>query len=265
MSGFSSVGPTDIDGFFKPDLVAPGQSLVSLMAPNSTIWSENPNARIGTDNFVGSGTSFSTAVVSGLVALLLEQDPNLTPDQVKAALLFGSSPGPVGDPLVDGHGIANVATASAAAGQVFLDQSGAAAAESSSPPAAVSLASTWAVSTWNPANWSGPAWVASQLSAAGPAPILNPVASGSSNPGTAGAAWNGSTWNGAAWNGAAWNGAAWNGAAWNGAAWNGAAWNGAAWNGAAWNAVAWSGAAWNGAAWNGAAWNGTAWNDESWG
>ena len=273
MSGFSSVGPTDIDGFFKPDLVAPGQSLVSLMVPNSTIWNQNPRARIGTDNFVGSGTSFSTAVVSGLVALLLEQDPNLTPDQVKAALLFGSSPGPVGDPLVDGHGIANVATASAAAGQVFLNQSGAATAESSSPPAAVSLASTWAVSTWNPANWSGPAWAASQLSAAGPAPILNPAPPGSSNPappgspnpGTAGAAWNGSTWNGAAWNGAAWNGAAWNGAAWNGAAWNGAAWNGAAWNGAAWNAVAWAGAAWNGAAWNGAAWNGTAWNDESWG
>ncbi|MGO9559351.1 MAG: S8 family peptidase [Acidimicrobiales bacterium] len=252
MSAFSSVGPTDIDGWFKPDLVAPGQSIVSVMPVGSTIWKQNPKARIGTDNFLGAGTSFSAAIVSGLAALLLEEDPNLTPDQVKAALLFSADPGPVGDPLVDGHGVADVAEAASVAGQVFLDQSGAAAAESNSPPATVSLASTWAVSTWNPANWSGPAWAASQLSSAGSnAPASNPVN---------GTDWDGTTWNGAAWNGAAWNGAAWNGAAWNSAAFTGAAWNGAAWNGAAWNAAAWSGAAWNGAAWNG-----TAWNEQSWG
>ncbi|MGC9961558.1 MAG: S8 family peptidase [Acidimicrobiales bacterium] len=245
---FSSVGPTSIDGWFKPDLVAPGRSVVSVMPPNSTIYYENPQARIGHDNFVGSGTSFSAAVVSGLVALLLQANPGLTPDQVKAALLYGASPGPVGSPLVDGHGIANVMTANADAGHVFLDQGPAAAAESSSPGTTVSLSSTWAASTWNPANWSGPAWNASPLGAS--------VATRTAPTATA----SGLSWLGAAWNGAAWNGAAWNAQTWQGAAWNGAAWNGAAWNGAAWN-----GAAWNGAAWNGAAWNGAAWNDETWG
>ncbi len=44
---FSSVGPTDYDGWFKPDLVAPGRSVVSLMAPASTIWTQNPQARLG--------------------------------------------------------------------------------------------------------------------------------------------------------------------------------------------------------------------------
>jgi serine protease AprX len=255
VDAFSSAGPTLFDGWFKPDLVAPGRSIVSLMAPNSTIYDDNPTARIGYDNFVGSGTSFSAAMVSGLVALLLEQNPSLTPDQVKAALLFSATAGPVGDPLVDGHGIANVADANNVAGQVSLDQSPAETAETaettdtaqttdttgtSTSPATVSLATTWAASTWNPANWGGSAWNASPPNTAG------------------GSATN--TVEGTAWNGAAWNGAAWNGAAWNGAAWNGAAWNGAAWNGAAWN-----GAAWNGAAWNGAAWNGAAWNDEGWG
>jgi serine protease AprX len=238
---FSSVGPTLYDGWFKPDLVAPGSSVISLAAPGSLIDLVFPQARIGTANFVGSGTSFSAAIVSGLVALLLQEYPWLTPDQVKAALLLGASPGPVGDPFVDGHGEASAPGAAAVAGQVDLDQSAAANAESSSPPGTVPLSTTWAYSTWNPANWSGAAWNAAGLSAGA---------------GTAATA----TVNGAAWNGAAWNGAAWNGAAWNGAAWNGAAWNGAAWNGAAWNGAAWNGAAWNGAAWNGAAWNGVAWN-----
>jgi serine protease AprX len=242
MSAFSSAGPTLYDGWFKPDLVAPGRSVVSLMAPYSTIYLANPLARIGSDNFVGSGTSFSTAIVSGLVALLLQQDPNLTPDQVKAALLSSTSPGPVGDPLVDGHGLVNVTAASAVAGQVFLNQGPAAAAESTSPPATVSLSTTWAASTWNPANWSGAAWSVTPVSAATQTNLSgNPVI---------GAAWNGFVWNGTAWNEAAWNEAAWNDAAWNGTTWNDAAWNDAAWNDAAWNDAAWNDAAWNSDSWS---------------
>jgi len=241
MPTFSSVGPTLYDGWFKPDVVAPGRSVVSLIPPNSTIALENPQASIGRHNFVGSGTSFSAAIVSGLVALLLQADPSLTPDQVKAALLFGASPGPIGNPLVDGHGIANVVAAAAVGGQVFLNQSAAAAAESTSPPATVSLSSTWTASTWNPANWSGEAWSAAPPSAAG-------TTTSATNPAN-GSVWNGSTWNGTAWNEAAWNEAAWNEAAWNEAAWNEAAWNDAAWNDAAWNDAAWNDAAWNDSGW----------------
>jgi serine protease AprX len=239
---FSSAGPTVIDGWFKPDLVAPGRSVVSVIPPTSEIAEANPSAAIGRHNFVGSGTSFSAAIVSGLVALLLQADPGLTPDQVKAALLFGADPGPVGDPFVDGHGIADVMAAAAAGGQVFLNQSVAAAAESTSPPTYVSLASTWAASSWNPANWSGPAWSASSISSgAQNASPTDPVD---------GTAWDGTTWNGSAWSDAAWNDAAWNDVAWNGAAWNDAAWNDAAWNDAAWNDAAWNDAAWNDVGWN---------------
>ena len=230
MTWFSSVGPTRPDGWFKPDLVASGRSVVSLRAPGSTIDTMFPSARIGAANFVGSGTSASAAITSGAAALALSAGPNAGPDAVKAALLSSTTPGPVGNPFVDGHGALNALGATAAIGNVSLTQSTPRLLSSvlSLLNPSVSLTSTWASSSWNPANWSG-------------------------------AAWNGAAWNGAAWNGAAWNGAAWNGAAWNGAAWNGAAWNGAAWNGAAWNGAAWNGAAWNGAAWNGAAWNGDSW------
>jgi hypothetical protein len=124
MSTFSSVGPTNPDGWFKPDLVASGQSVVSLRAPGSTVDVENPLARIGAGNFVGSGTSFSTAVVSGAAALVLADHPNDTPDEVKAALLGTASPGPVGNPFVDGHGALNVAAANAAPTSALLQAGG---------------------------------------------------------------------------------------------------------------------------------------------
>jgi serine protease AprX len=111
MTSFSSVGPTNPDGIFKPDLVASGRSVVSLADPGSTIYAQNPSARIGSGNFVGSGTSFSAAITSGAVALDLEAHPNYSPDQVKAQLLGSTTAGPTGNPFVDGHGVLDVAAA----------------------------------------------------------------------------------------------------------------------------------------------------------
>jgi serine protease AprX len=226
MATFSSAGPTNPDGWFKPDLVTSGRSVVSLRDPGSTIDVQNPSAVVGTANFVGSGTSFSSAITAGAAALLLSADPGYDPDTVKGTLLGTTDPGPVGNPFVDGHGDLDVANAVASPAMTL----------SQSPPTQatamggdVSLAVSGEGSSWNPANWSGPAS-------------------------------NGSAWNGSAWNGSAWNGSAWNGSAWNGSAWNGSAWNGSAWSGSAWNGSAWNGSAWNGSAWNGSAWNGSAWN-----
>src|SRR5580704_6253133 len=69
MCDFSSAGPTSADGFVKPDLVTSGRSVVSLAAPGSTVYDEHPSARVGSANFVGSGTSFSSAITAGAAAL----------------------------------------------------------------------------------------------------------------------------------------------------------------------------------------------------
>ena len=99
MTTFSSVGPTNPDGWFKPDLVTSGRSVVSLRDPGSTIDVQNPSARVGNANFVGSGTSFSSAITAGAAALLLSADPSDTPDTVKGTLLGTTHPGPGGQPL----------------------------------------------------------------------------------------------------------------------------------------------------------------------
>src|SRR5579875_437779 len=122
MARFSSVGPTNPDGWYKPDLVTSGTSVVSLAAPGSVVAQDNPQAVVGSGNFVGSGTSFSTAITSGAVALLLANHPNLQPNQVKAALLATTSPAPVGNPFVDGHGVLDVAAAASSPAGLQLQQ-----------------------------------------------------------------------------------------------------------------------------------------------
>ncbi len=86
VSAFSNDG----DGTRNPDLVAPGDKVVALRSAGSYLDTTYPAARIGDRLFRGSGTSQSAAVVSGAAALLIQQRPTITPDQVKA-LLTGSA------------------------------------------------------------------------------------------------------------------------------------------------------------------------------
>jgi serine protease AprX len=89
---FSARGPV-VDGlsaWVKPDVVAPGGRVVSLRVPDSHIeevagagpFAGTPYAAYRR----GSGTSMSTAITSGAVALLLQRHPTWTPDRVKYAL-----------------------------------------------------------------------------------------------------------------------------------------------------------------------------------
>jgi len=232
MNDFSSVGPTSVDGWVKPDVVTSGRSVVSLAAPASTIYNNNPGGRIGSANFVGSGTSFSAAIVSGAAALVLAANPGITPNELKARLLGYASPGPIGNPFVDGHGALNAYAAANGAALEF-NQS-AAGLSPATGGTTVSLYPHGPVDTWNPALWSGTTW----------------------SPGPSG----GTTWNGYQWNGGDWTGLTWNSKAWNQSSWTGASWNGANWSSKAWNDVNWAGSAWSGCAWSSKAWNYSAWN-----
>jgi serine protease AprX len=72
--------------------VAPGSDIVSSLARRSYLAELLPEHVVDKDYLRLSGTSTSAAVVSGVVALMLEDDPLLTPDQVKFRLLEGADP-----------------------------------------------------------------------------------------------------------------------------------------------------------------------------
>jgi serine protease AprX len=84
VADFSSRGTAF--GNSKPDVVAPGVSLVATRAPGSSADVENPASRVGDSYFTGSGSSMAEAVVAGAAAVLLDVRPALTPDSVKKLL-----------------------------------------------------------------------------------------------------------------------------------------------------------------------------------
>ena len=79
IASYSSKGPTVVDAIVKPDIVAPGNLLVSLEAPSSTLYMQYPGNRVANNYYINggnsassssyftlSGTSMATGVVSGL-------------------------------------------------------------------------------------------------------------------------------------------------------------------------------------------------------
>jgi serine protease AprX len=99
IASYSSKGPTLYDHIVKPDIVAPGNLMISVLAsPSAALEKAYPenivapksystNSKGNASYFTLSGTSMATPVVSGAVALLLQKNASLTPDQVKARLM----------------------------------------------------------------------------------------------------------------------------------------------------------------------------------
>ncbi|MDA8752784.1 S8 family peptidase [Halieaceae bacterium] len=83
---FSSRGPTP-SAHIKPDLVAPGGHMTGLTRPGSTLSEQFPEYHLRTGEFVMTGTSQASALVSGLIALLLQLQPDLSPDDIKCKLI----------------------------------------------------------------------------------------------------------------------------------------------------------------------------------
>ncbi|MCP5097498.1 MAG: S8 family peptidase [Chloroflexi bacterium] len=95
---WSATGPT-LDGFIKPDILAPGSNIVSFMyndagnINNSAhLVQQHPDYAETAILFRMNGTSMATAVASGVTALMLEAHPDLTPDEVKFRLMYTAQP-----------------------------------------------------------------------------------------------------------------------------------------------------------------------------
>ena len=233
-----------------PDLVAPGKSIISLLSPGSTAGVENPRAVV-LDKFIkGSGTSQSAAIVSGAAALVLDQHPTATPDQVKSLLMGTAAPMRYADAACQGAGMLNLAKLPYVSNLPTVAQKHAPAKGTGSIEATrgsdhleldgVLLDGEQDIfgQPWNGEKWAD---AASQ-----------------------GTSWSGGDWNGTSWSGTSWSGTSWSGLSWSGTSWSGLSWSGTSWSGTSWSNMYWNGLSWSGTSWSGTSWSGTSWSGLSW-
>ena len=210
---FSVWGLTQ-DGFFKPEIFAPGVDIISVLSKDSSWDVEYPDRSVFSGQYFRiSGTSMATPMVSGAVALLLQSEPDLTPDQVKYRVMnaknwAGSSPYLSIDKM-----LTTPSTESANQGVVPH----------------MLLAKMAMIAYWASQNgeeiidWENVDWAA-----------VN---------------WNAVNWNAVNWNAVNWNAVNWNAVNWNAVNWNAVNWNAVNWNAVNWNAVNWNAVNWNAVSW----------------
>ncbi|MEU4623553.1 S8 family serine peptidase [Actinoplanes sp. NPDC023801] len=237
------------------DLVAPGRSIVSLRDRGSFVDVNFPGGLVADATgryFKGSGTSQAAAVVSGAAALLLQQRPTLTPDQVKKLLTGTAVPMKGVDAIAQGAGQLNVSAAitaatPATAAQTFPKALGTGTLEGArgtahvaDPDSGVELTGERDIMNqpWKPATWT--------------------VASAS------GRAWTGGTWNGAVWAGADWSGTSWAAKTWSSTTWTARSWSGSAWTARSWSSAGWVGDGWDARSWSARSWSARSWSGSYW-
>jgi len=114
MAPFSSRGPSVVDFEAKPDIVAPGVGTVSLSDPLSLMYATKTSSLLGGSWWTDykpylslSGTSMAAPVVAGSVALMLQANPSLTPNLVKAILQYTAETNTAYNALTQGTGFLN--------------------------------------------------------------------------------------------------------------------------------------------------------------
>jgi serine protease AprX len=223
LAWFSSWG-TPTDSTAKPDLVGPGRRVVSIRVPGSTLDTLLPDhvvtANNGTTYFRLTGTSMATAVVSGAVALMLEHQPNLAPDQVKKMLVANTQ----------AFGQAALPPPPTAAGAGLLD----AYAATNSP----------VMGSANPG----------LRPADGLTRTLYPIIYGQplvwKNVNYLGNDWTLLTWATLGWAAPVWDNYYWDAVGWSNIAWDNIAWDQTSWDNIAWDNIAWDNSEWNNIAWD---------------
>ena len=230
----------------RPDVLAPGKSVVSLRVPGSYIDVSHPEGLVPGDTtgrfFRGSGTSQAAAVVSGEVALLLQARPYLTPDQVKAVLRASADP------------LATFAQPGMGAGVVDIR-------DAILTPVPLNATQSWPLSTG----------LGTLEASRGGEHVVDPTSRAvlGTELDALGSAWSAKTWSqssgaGSAWNGGSWNGRVWAGTTWTTTGWAPVVWSGKSWTGADWSRHTWSSDVWDAWSWRSVSWEARSWRADSW-
>jgi serine protease AprX len=231
-----------VDGFVKPDVVAPGTTIVSARDVGSTIDALHPDAVLDGNYFKGTGTSQAGAVVSGVAALLYQADPLLKPNQVKSILMgstFRASQYRTGGSsgMVDAAGAVQSINAGEWANAGLSRSTGNGSLEGSRGRGHVHadldgdgeldlvegeqdvLGAPWDSTSWSSTSWSSTSWSSTSWSS-----LI------SENPGWASTSWSSTSWSGMYWSSTSWSSTSWSSTSWSSTSWSSTTWSSTTWS-----------------------------------
>ncbi|HVG18502.1 MAG TPA: S8 family peptidase [Blastocatellia bacterium] len=125
-----AVGIKRYDNLIKPDLIAPGNKIIDARSPNNFLLQQSPSLGVSVSSRTEhmmmylSGTSMAAPVVAGAAALMLQRNPALTPNLVKALLEYSAQPLAGYTTTDQGAGLVNIEGAVRLAGLVRTDLTG---------------------------------------------------------------------------------------------------------------------------------------------
>jgi subtilisin family serine protease len=214
----------------NPDLVAPGSHIQGLRVPGSYIDVNDPQGRIDSRYFRGSGTSEATAITSGVIALILQKYPDLTPDGVKRFLTDNGQKVPGADSQAQGGGEIDLSTLAkknpqANYVQKFDNSTGRGSIELSRGSDHISR--NGVELTGNEDIFGNP---------------FDPTALATAE--AAGSSWSGGMWNGSNWASSSWSSSSWSSSSWSGSSWSSSSWSSSSWSGSSWSGAVWASAGW---------------------
>ena len=233
---FSSSGITQ-DGFMKPDLVAPGTTIVASRDVGSTIDALHPDAVVDGGYFKRTGTSQAGAIVSGVAALLYQANPTLRPNTVKGILMgstFRSSQYRTGG------------------GSGLVDAAGAFQKINSGEWANLGLARSLGAGTLEGSR--GRFHVHTDLNHDGQLDLLT------GEQDVLGAPWDSTSWSSTSWSSTSWSSTAWSSLISENGGWASTSWSSTSWSGMYWSSTSWSSNSWSSTSWSSTSWSSVAWS-----
>jgi serine protease AprX len=189
---FSAYGRTP-DGFWKPEICAPGRYMVGAIPMGSTLAQQKADKIRATGYIELSGTSFAAPVISGLAAQILARKPGFTPDQVKGNVMRRSRAVPQAAPLSCGVGQLN-GTRSA----LFDGAANPNAALSSFVKPTANGGFAFDAVSWTDVSWSDVSWDA--------------------------VSWSDVSWTDVSWDAVSWSDVSWTDVSWTDVSWTDVSW-----------------------------------------
>ena len=228
---FSSSART-VDGFAKPDVVAPGTTIVATRDAGSTIDALHPEAVLDGSYFKGTGTSQAGAVVSGVAAMLYQVNPSLRPNAVKSILLGSTvrasqyrSGGGAG--LVDAASAVQSVNSGEWANGGLTRSAGRGSLEGSR----------------------GRFHVHADLDGDGQLDLVE------GEQDVLGAPWDSTSWSSTSWSSNSWSSTSWSSLISENSAWSSTSWSSTSWSGMYWNSTSWSSTSWSSTSWSSTTWS----------